>query len=182
MRCKHLSSIFYSNIFYGARYAAGLIMLASAGLLAAAFFFQYVMGLQPCVLCIYQRIPYAITFVLGLIGFCLALKMQSAKPAAFFIALCAPVFLIGMALGLYHTGVEQRWWVSALEACSSSTISLNSGDLKAQLEKTMAVRCDAIAWQMFGISMAGYNALISFALTLYSATAALLITRRANGF
>lgn len=177
MPCTHLS-----KVFHDARYVAGLIMLASAGTLGGAFFFQYVMGLQPCVLCIYQRIPYAITFVLALIALVLALRGTSMKPSAFFILLCAPIFLIGSALGVYHTGVEQHWWVSVLEACSSPTLALNSGDLKAQLESTMAVRCDAIAWQMFGISMAGYNALISFGLTAYSAAAALLITRRANGF
>lgn len=177
MRCN-----LFSNAFHNARLATAILMLASAGLLGAAYFFQYVMGLQPCVLCIYQRIPYAITFALGFIALCLTLRGQSAKPSAFFIMLCAPVFLIGALLGIYHVGVEQHWWVSALEACSSPTLALNSTDLKAQLESTMAVRCDAIAWQMFGISMAGYNAMISFGLMAYSAIAAVLITRRANGF
>lgn len=176
MRCNHLA-----KIFNDARFVAGLVMLASAAMLSGAFFFQYVMGLQPCVLCIYQRIPYAVAFVLGFIALILALRGKGAKPSAFIILVCAPVFLIGAALGVYHTGVEQHWWVSVLEACSSPALALD-GDLKAQLEGTMAVRCDAIAWQMFGISMAGYNALISFGLTIYSAAAALLITRRANGF
>lgn len=176
MPCYHLS-----KLLNDARFVAGFVILASTAMLGGALFFQYVMGLQPCVLCIYQRIPYAVTFVLGVIALLLALRGKGVKPSAFILLLCAPVFLIGAALGVYHTGVEQHWWVSALEACSSPALALD-GDLKAQLEGTMAVRCDAIAWQMFGISMAGYNALISFGLTIYSAAAALLITRRANGF
>lgn len=162
---------------------AGLVIVAaSLLLLGGAFFFQYVMGLKPCVLCLYQRAPHAVAFAFGLLVVLLAWRFKKQKPAALVIFLCALVYLVSTSLGIYHTGVEQHWWVSAFEACSAPGISIGSDKLLSQIESAPAIRCDAIAWQMFGISMAGYNALLSFAMMIYCAAASLLITRRANGF
>jgi len=165
--------------FTDARRAGLVIVAASLALLGGAYFFQYVMGLQPCILCLYQRAPHAVALALGLLVMAL---FKKPKPAALIVFLCALVYLVSAGLGFYHTGVEQHWWVSAFEACTAPGISVGSGDLMAQIESTAAIRCDAIPWQLFGISMAGYNAIISFALMAYCAAAALLITRRANGF
>ncbi|MGZ9097015.1 MAG: disulfide bond formation protein B [Micavibrio sp.] len=156
-----------------------VIIAASVGLLGGAYFFQYVIGLEPCILCLYQRAPHAVAFALGLLVLGV---FKKAKPAALIVLLCAFVYLVSAGLGLYHAGVEQHWWVSALEACSAPGISTGSSDLLSQIENAKAARCDAIPWQLFGISMAGYNALLSFGLMIYCAVAALLITRRANGF
>ncbi len=170
-----------SKAMNNARYAAVAIMLASFALLLSVYFFQYVMGLAPCVLCLYQRLPHMATFILGCVGFLITLRGGSDKRAAFVILLCVPVYIISVALGFYHTGVEQHWWRSALEACTSPAIALSGDDLAAQLEKTAAIRCDAVSWSLFGISMAGYNTIISFGLMVYCGVAATLITRKANG-
>lgn len=180
MFCRKNSSDCISMLFRDARPVAALMTLTSLGALLGAYFFQYVIGLAPCILCLYQRIPHAAIIVLGVVAFILAVKNQPKKSAVIFL-LCALLFAASTGLAAYHVGVEQRWWVSAFEACSAP-ISFNADNLLAQLEKMPAARCDAVAWQMFGISMAGYNALLSFAMMIYCAVAALLVTRRANGF
>lgn len=180
MPCKQRFSKLADLLFHDARAVSAAIMTVSAGALLGAYFFQYVVGLAPCILCLYQRAPHAALVVLGLIAFGLGLK-RHPKKASVIILLCAILYLVSGALGIYHTGVEQHWWVSAFEACAAP-ISFSADNLVAQLEKTAAVRCDAIAWQMFGISMAGYNSILSFVMAVYCGVAALLITRRANGF
>ncbi len=180
MLCKQRFSKALDFLFHDARVPSAVVMAVSSGALLGAYFFQYVVGLAPCILCLYQRAPHAALILLGLLAFILGIK-RHPKKAALIILLCALLYLISGGLGVYHAGVEQHWWVSAFEACSAP-ISFNADNLLAQLEKTAAVRCDAIAWQMFGISMAGYNAILSFIMAVYCAVAALLVTRRANGF
>ena len=149
--------------------------------LAGAYYFQFVVGLQPCVLCLYQRIPHAIEIMLGLTALILAWKYNRPKRAAFVILLSSLVYLVSAGLGFYHAGVEQHWWISILEACSNPMITSGTKDLLSKIEKAQAVRCDAVPWQMFGISMAGYNGILSVLMTIYTSVAAVLITRRANG-
>lgn len=180
MFCRKNFSDCAAPFFRDARIVAGIVTAVSLGALLGAYFFQYVVGLAPCVLCLYQRIPHAVIIVLGALGLVLAVR-NHPKKTAFIVLLCALGFAVSTGLAFYHVGVEQRWWASAFEACSAP-MSFNVDDLAAQLEKTPAVRCDAIAWQMFGISMAGYNALLSLLMTIYCAVAAVLVTRRANGF
>lgn len=161
--------------------AAGLVTAVPALLLAAAFVFQYGFGLAPCVLCIYQRWPYAIIIAIGLVAFAFG-RRDRAKPAAALIALCAVIFFVEAGLATYHVGVEQRWWVSAFEGCTTGFDITGGGSILDQIENTRAVRCDAVAWSLFGVSMAGYNALIAFGMGLYALSASIMMTRRANGF
>ncbi|MDB5491834.1 MAG: disulfide bond formation DsbB family protein [Micavibrio sp.] len=156
------------------------IVAVSAAALAGAYFFQFVIGLQPCMLCLYQRAPHALEILLGLGAFLLARKGK-AKQAAFVILLCAVVYFAEAVIAFYHAGVEQHWWVSFLEACSNPMLSNNPADLLSVIEKAESVRCDAVPWSLLGISMAGYNALLSLGMFAYTMAAALLITRRANG-
>lgn len=156
------------------------IILVSAAALAGAYFFEIVIKLQPCMLCLYQRVPHALLIVMGIVAFLLAQK-NKPKQASFIIVLCAFVYLLETILAFYHAGVEQHWWVSYLEACSNPMLSNNPADLLSEIEKAESVRCDAVPWSLFGISMAGYNSLLSLAMFAYTLTASLLITRRANG-
>ena len=161
--------------------AAGFIISIPALLLAAALVFQYGFGLAPCVLCIYQRWPYAALIILGAIALGLGLRKHT-KPSAAIIALCALVFFGESVLAAYHVGVEYHWWKSAFEGCSTGFNAATGGSILAQIEATQAVRCDAVAWSMFGISMAGYNAIIAFGMGVYTLAASIFITRHANGF
>lgn len=176
MRCAILSRI-QDSIFHNAQCAGLFLAACSAAALAGAYFSQYVLGLAPCPLCLYQRIPHAILIALGLMAVFLARKGQ-VKPAAFVIFLSSLIALGGAAIAAYHVGVEHHWWVSFLEAC---TADLSPDNLLKTIEKTAAVRCDVVPLSVFGISMAGYNALLSAAMFAYALIASILITRRANG-
>lgn len=138
-----------------------LILLAGLGsvaLLGGAFAFQYIGGLAPCTLCLWQRWPHAAAILIMI----LALLWKPTRWIALIGALAA---LATAGIGVFHVGVEQGWW-EGLTSCTGGTISnIDVADLlNPNADVAAPVRCDAIAWSMFGISMAGWNALISLGL------------------
>ena len=145
------------------------IFAVSVAALANAYTAEYVFGLEPCILCLYQRIPYAIAGVLG----AAALFMPSFRLPA--VAVAGVVFLAGAVLAFYHVGVEQHWWVSAA-ACGAggggdgpATVD----DLRQLLMQAKPVKaCDQVDWTLFGLSMATYNVALSLALATASLWAA----------
>jgi disulfide bond formation protein DsbB len=141
------------------RTSALFLLAASAGSLLAAFFFQYVIGLQPCVLCIWQRWPYAVVIVLAI----LTVAAQAPKLRAALLALCGVALLFGGGVAVFHVGVEQHWWTGT-PGCGVTATANSIDALRAQIMAAPVVRCDQVAWSLFGISMAGYNILISLAL------------------
>ncbi len=159
-----------------ARLSPALILAASVATLGGAFLFQYVDGLAPCVLCIYQRYPYGVTIALS----ALALFLSDGRARGALLLLCGLAFLAGAGIGVFHVGVEQHWW-QGTAACTGGDAgpagSLEA--LKAQILAAPVVRCDQIAWSLFGISMAGYNVLISLALAAVSLAAARRALREA---
>ncbi|MFN3827128.1 MAG: disulfide bond formation protein B [Micavibrio sp.] len=155
------------------------LFFTGIGALGSAFIAQYVFGLAPCPLCIWQRWPYAAIVILGLIGIVMGIK-NKPKGSAAVVALASLAFLVGGIIAFYHVGVEQHWWKSMLEGCAAN-FSGSAADLLKQIESTVAARCDQIPWSLFGISMAGYNAIISLIAAPITLVCALLITRRANG-
>jgi disulfide bond formation protein DsbB len=146
------------NTFLHPRNAALLVALASFIVVGSAISSEIFGGLAPCVLCLYQRIPYAITIALGLIGF---FAPRLFVPA---MLLAALAFLVGGGIAVFHVGVEQAWWTGT-EACVGTQDKAASIDeLRAQIMATPVIRCTDIQWSLFGISMAGYNVLTSIAL------------------
>ncbi len=136
--------------------ARSLALLAAAGsaaMLAGAFGFEYLGDLAPCKLCIWQRWPHGIAAALGLIAIFAFSRLIAA--------LGGLTVLAGAGIGLYHAGVEQGWWEGP-NTCTSGPIGgLSSEDLLNQILAAPVVRCDEIAWSLMGISMAGWNAIIS---------------------
>jgi len=129
--------------------------LISAASLGMALIAEHMFGLQPCILCIYQRWPYAIVIALGIIGFFVAHK----KGQAGLFGLIGLTMIANSAIAFYHTGVELKWWPSHLEGCNSG-LSGSAEDILAQIEaRTEAARCDEIPWAdpILGLSMANYN-------------------------
>jgi len=160
------------------RYApAALILAASVATLGGAFLFQYVGGLAPCILCIYERYPYGVAIALVLLAFCLG--DGRARGAA--LLLCALAFAIDAGISAFHVGVEQHWW-EGTAACTGSVVSGAAGSLEALRQHILnappAARCDRIPWQLFGISLAGYNLLITLGLAVFSLHAARRAIRR----
>jgi disulfide bond formation protein DsbB len=136
--------------------------LVATLMLGAAYGFQIIGGLYPCELCWWQRYPYIAAMAVALIG-----KAVTVLPRALVILILAALFLTDAGIAAFHVGVEQRWW-EGLATCSGYVnITDNINDsLKAIMEAPL-IRCDEIAWSLFGISMAGYNFLIATATGLW---------------
>ena len=136
-----------------------LALSASIIALAGALTAQFVLELEPCILCVYQRIPFVIVILLSLVG--LVFK-STRKPM---IVLCGLAFFANSGLAFYHHGVEQQWWISAFEACAvpESFLKPNAAEstegFLAALLKTPSVPCAKIPWidPLFGQSMAFWN-------------------------
>lgn len=130
----------------------------SAALLLAAYAFQHIGGMAPCALCIWQRWPHGAAIVLG--GLALVL---GGRALAWLGALAA---LTTAGTGLYHTGVERGWWQGP-STCSGADIgSLSPEELFEQIMTAPLVRCDEVAWQMLGLSMASWNAVAALGLAV----------------
>jgi disulfide bond formation protein DsbB len=150
---------------------------AGGGALAVALAAQYWGGLEPCVLCIYQRYAHGAAAVAGL----LALVLVS-RPAArrVLTGLGGLALLAGAAIAAFHVGVEQRWW-RGTAGCHGPSFDadLTVDELREAMLNTRFVACDEIPWELFGISMAGYNFL--FSLALGGAVLWVLLRRRGVG-
>lgn len=153
---------------------------ASAGALTMAFVSEYIYGLEPCILCLYQRAPFALAIMLGLISFwvsCLAPKV-----APYTLGLLGLTFSANTLFAAYHTGVERHWWKSFLEGCAVPSMEGNITDVLAKIEATTnVVRCDEIAWvdPIVGLSMANYNVVFCLILAGLAFTAACRAKRQA---
>jgi len=152
-----------------------LVIAAAAFSLAAALASEHLGGLRPCALCLYQRWPYIAAILLGLI----ALGLRSRRVALrAVIALAGLAFLTSAGIAAFHVGVEQHWW-QGTAACGGGGLGsgLTLDQLREQLMAAPVVRCDEIAFSLFGISMAGYNLLYATA----CGAASLLAAARLRG-
>ena len=142
------------NLFWG-------IWLASALVLLCALAFQYIGGLHPCHLCLYERTPYILVLLLA------AVYMQFGSVKSIW-GLLIVIFILSAALAFYHAGIEQKWW-EGYSACASVAPKFNTvEEMKAYIMATPVVRCDEIRWQFLGLTMAAYNAIVSLVLSGFS--------------
>ena len=152
--------------------AALAIAAVGAATILGAWFFQYGLGLKPCPLCLEQRYAYYFAIPLAVM---VALGDQvgaSRKVLMGALVAIALGMLWNAGLGVYHSGVEWKWWAGPQE-CSGALEGLGSaGGLAAKLQSISVVRCDDAAWRFLGLSLAGYNALISLGLAAIAAWAA----------
>jgi len=127
-------------------------LVVPAGLLAGAYVSQYGFGLYPCEMCWWQRYAHFAALPFALLSFALPARRWPVALATIAIAASA-------LIGAYHAGVEYHWW-QGLTACTS-TADLSSGDALDAILNAPMIRCDQAQWTLFGISLAGYNFLIS---------------------
>ena len=132
--------------------AQRLALGVPALLLAGAYLSQYGFGLFPCEMCWWQRYPHFAAVLLALIS-------SAARPKALWIALAALAILASGAIGAFHAGVEYGWW-EGFPTCTSN-VADSGGDPLAAIMNAPLVRCDVAPWTLAGISLAGFNALIS---------------------
>lgn len=137
-----------------------LLLALPAALLAGALGFQHFGGLTPCEMCIWQRWPHAIAVAAAL----LAIAASRARvPLLWLASICVAV---SGGIGVYHAGVEQGWW-EGLTTCASTGVE--AGDFTRAMLDAPVVRCDAIPWSLAGLSMAGWNAVLSIGGALLAA-------------
>jgi disulfide bond formation protein DsbB len=149
--------------------AATAIFIISVATIAGAWYFQLVLKLPPCPLCLEERIPYHIVIPLSLLMIVAALAYAPRTLLTVgFIAIIIAV-LGGAALGTYHAGVEWRWWPGPTDCSGPISDFKAQGSLLGQLQSINVVRCDEAAWRFLGISLAGYNVLISLAMAAIAA-------------
>ena len=137
-----------------------LIFLISVIALVSAFFIEYVLGHQPCNLCILERIPYLLAIIIILLNF------KFSHYEKFFILLLSIIFLAGAIISLYHLSIEQGFIQESLVCDLKSGSNLLSKEeiLKQLQEKN--VSCKDVTFKIFGLSLTSYNILISLLITV----------------
>ena len=131
--------------------------------LIAALGSEVFLGLEPCILCIYQRFPYLAVMIFGIAG--LALKNRPPLPRVM-IGLSGLSILINCGIAFYHTGDEQKWWASSVEGCSVQSFGNEPQSILENILSAPTANCAEIPWQdpIIGLSMANYNVLLCFGL------------------
>ncbi len=144
--------------------AAVLVAVLGAATMLGAYYFQYVLGYPPCPLCFMQRDAYYVSIPLAGLLWLGVNYGASRKVLLAGFGLIVLAFLWNAGLGVYHAGVEWKWWAGPND-CSGPLNNLGAGGgLMNQLQSIHVVRCDEAAWRFLGLSLAGYNVLISLAL------------------
>ena len=149
--------------------AAAGIAAISALTLAGAWFFQLVLGIQPCPLCLEQRYAYYVAIPVAVLIAAGAVRGAPRRKLAGGLVLLALAFIANAGLGVYHAGVEWGFWQGPTDCTGPITDFGNSGSLLDDLNKVKVVRCDEVQWKFLGLSLAGYSVLISLGLATLAA-------------
>jgi len=160
------------------RRAAALILAGAVATIAGALFFQHALGYAPCKLCLEQRIPYYLAMPVALAV--LAWPRRARALAVAGLSVLALVFVVSAGLGAYHAGVEWGLWAGPAE-CGGGAAPTGMADFMSQLNKVRVVSCTEAAWRFLGLSLAGWNVLISLVLAGLAAWAAGQAARAAYG-
>lgn len=162
--------------------ATSLVPLAliavGLGALAMALIAQYLFGLAPCVLCLYQRVPFAIVAALGGLALLVPRRLR-----LYVVVLCGAVFLAGAALAFVHVGVEQGWWSTGIPGCEAPSdggalpADLSNADFERMLSKPTQPLCTDVQWRLLGLSLAGWNVVASLGCAAACGLALRVMTR-----
>jgi disulfide bond formation protein DsbB len=138
--------------------AALAVLIIAAATIIGAWIFEYA-SYAPCPLCLKQRWAYYALIPLAAIAFAVT---PARRPL---LAVMALIGIASMVFGIYHSGVEWKWWPGP-DTCGGGTLS---GDLLPTLDNTPVVACDEAALRIVGLSLAGWNAVISLAMAAIAA-------------
>ena len=139
------------------------ILLISIIALISAFFIEFILGHQPCNLCILERIPYFLAIIVILLNY------KFIEFEKFFILFLTIIFLFGTALSLYHLGIEQGLIQESLVCdLKSGSKLLSKEEILKQLQEK-SVSCKDVTFKLFGLSLTSYNILISILITFSTA-------------
>lgn len=137
----------------------GLALIVSLGVIATALGFEYLGGYTPCPLCLQQRTAYYAG--IPLLFAAMALVAEKPRLSALLFFVVALAFLANAGLGVYHAGVEWKFWPGPDTCGTLQAMPTNTADLLKGLEETRVVRCDEAAWRLLGLSFAGWNVVVS---------------------
>jgi disulfide bond formation protein DsbB len=154
-----------------------LFGIAAGGLLSVALVGQYGFDLHPCTLCIYQRIPYAMIALLGVAAIFIRAERWLLKMALF----CVLLFTVDGAIAFYHAGVELHWF-PGLSGCSNTASQGQSlEEMRRAIMEAPLVTCDQAMIEVWGLSMAAWNALAAFACTLAGGISLCVLRGKSRG-
>jgi disulfide bond formation protein DsbB len=145
--------------------ALGIAAIAAATI-AGAWFFQLVLDIRPCPLCLEQRYAYYLAIPLAALMAAMASRGGSRALFAVGFIILALALFANAGLGGYHAGVEWGWWPGPTECTGPITDLGSAGNLLERLQTVKVIRCDEVQWRFLGLSLAGYNALISFGMAV----------------
>lgn len=144
--------------------ATAAVTAAAAAILATVYIAEYGFGLLPCGLCFGQRVPYFAVVLLGALSLMPAMDARSRRVVLFHLA---GLFVIGAGMGIFHAGVEYHWWAGP-DTCTGRTGAISVDDMMSALGQRGGPMCDEPAFVLFGLSLAGFNALAAAALAAFS--------------
>src|SRR6266567_3625769 len=158
--------------------AALAVTVIAAATLAGAWFFQLALDIRPCPLCLEQRYAYYLAVPLGALVAFAALRGAPRPLLLLGLGLLALAALANAWLGTYHAGVEWGLWQGPTD-CSGPVGNLGSaGNLLERLDTVKVIRCDEVQWRFIGLSLAGYNVLISLLMAAIAAWGSIRTARR----
>jgi len=143
--------------------AKALALIVPAALLAGAYYFQYAVGLAPCEMCYWQRWAHFAALLFAAIAFAGGGRLPDRGRSLVWLAALA--VLASGAIGFYHAGVEAGYF-EGFTQCTSTVSGSSADELLKAIMAAPVVRCDQIQWSWLGISMAGWNAILSLAAAL----------------
>ncbi|WP_454632840.1 disulfide bond formation protein B [Bradyrhizobium cenepequi] len=157
------------NVASPAFTASAAVAGIAAATLAGAWFFQLVLEILPCPLCLEQRYAYYLAVPLGALVAFVAAKGAPRPLLLAGLAILALAALVNAGLGAYHAGVEWGFWQGPTD-CTGPVGNLgNAGTLLQRLDTVKVIRCDEVQWRFLGLSLAGYNVLISLLMAAIAA-------------
>lgn len=151
-------------------FAAGAgVTIIAAATIAGAWFFQLVLDIRPCPLCLEQRYAYYLAIPLAALIALGAATDVSRRLLVAGLVILGLTLLANAGLGAYHAGVEWGFWPGPTDCSGPIADFGNTGNLLDGLNKVKVIRCDEVQWRFLGLSLAGYNVLISLAMAALAA-------------
>ncbi len=142
------------------------ILATSVAALGGTLALQFGFDLIPCILCLFQRLLYAVAALLAAIALCLSPPRRRV-----FVALCGVTFGLNTLVAFYHLGAENHWWSTKTCIFSAEPV-LSLAELQLALERPAEAPCDEVQWSLFGLSLSGYNLPASLGLAMFCLVAA----------
>ena len=152
--------------------APAFILVLGLATILGAWAFQLVGGYVPCKLCLEQRVPYYVGLPLVLAALLAALAGAKPTVVRMFLIMAGLIFAYNFCLAVYQAGAEWSWWAGPADCGGGTATTTNAADLLNSLKNIKVVSCTEASWRLFGLSFAGWNAVVSlilFAAALWGA-------------